>query len=546
MWYEGENYPLFALRGLLPGAAWARAAGVALAAEPEPAARLRAALLAPALTALPDFTFPARKDSRLAVSLAQPMYLEVWEVGLAETGQGEGEGGKGELESWLKALYNVPAVKPEVFDSYLHDAPTEPLPSPISRDRLSWWALLFMEPELSSDAPPWSPDSVLLESQGLAVLRTGAEGGARGGPGGGTLTPGSAQPGAGHGNPDRLNPPPYPDGFPCLPDFDTGTVGGRRADRPVRLARRALRCRARWPLRGRAGGRQPTAHGALHFPRRATARSGPGAAGRRGPGAVLCDPRAGAERTARHRAGAGGRGGAAAWRARQGEGHRSGHDSRRGLPRAACDRVADRLRGDAGATRGSARCRAAVRTARGARSPQAGGGDSVSGGAASRARRQRRRVRYQRAVATRARGPVSSRRRAVLRARRFLRDRLCRLGRRGVLPRRRGDEAGPGVPRRRRGAAAARQRARRGSLGRAAAVLARSGKRRRRRLAGRARRAGPRRRAGPSRRWVAGRSRRRRGRLEAHAARLPRHVGGRLARLAPRACRGPGRFRPYH
>src|SRR5712691_9133533 len=179
MWYEGENYHLFALRGLLTGAAWARAAGVDLAAEPEPAARLRAALLAPALTALPDFTFPARKDSRFAVSLAQPMYLEVWEVGLAETGQGEGEGGKGELESWLKALYNVPAVKPEVFDSYLHDAPTEPLPSPISRDRLSWWALLFMEPELSSDAPPWSPDSVLLESQGLAVLRTGAEDGGR-------------------------------------------------------------------------------------------------------------------------------------------------------------------------------------------------------------------------------------------------------------------------------------------------------------------------------------------------------------------------------
>src|SRR2546427_4979991 len=42
--------------------------------------------------------------------------------------------------------------------------------------------------------------------------------------------------------------------------------------------------------------------------------------------------------------------------------------------------------------------------------------------------------------------------RAVLRARRFLRDRLCRLGRRGVLPRRRGDEAGPVFPRRRRGA----------------------------------------------------------------------------------------------
>src|SRR5438067_8823672 len=30
-----------------------------------------------------DFTFPARKDSRFGISLAQPAYVEVWEVGLA-------------------------------------------------------------------------------------------------------------------------------------------------------------------------------------------------------------------------------------------------------------------------------------------------------------------------------------------------------------------------------------------------------------------------------------------------------------------------------
>src|SRR5947208_6132062 len=64
MWYEGENYHLFALRGLLTGAGWARLAGVDIFTEPKLAARIRAALLAPAPTALPDFTFPARKDSR--------------------------------------------------------------------------------------------------------------------------------------------------------------------------------------------------------------------------------------------------------------------------------------------------------------------------------------------------------------------------------------------------------------------------------------------------------------------------------------------------
>ncbi len=28
---------------------------------------------------LPDFTFPARRDARYGISLAQPMYLELWE-----------------------------------------------------------------------------------------------------------------------------------------------------------------------------------------------------------------------------------------------------------------------------------------------------------------------------------------------------------------------------------------------------------------------------------------------------------------------------------
>src|SRR5204863_1383269 len=67
MWYEGENYHLFALRGLLTGALWARQAGVDVFTEPKLAQRVEAALLAPTPSALPDFTFPARKDSRCGV-----------------------------------------------------------------------------------------------------------------------------------------------------------------------------------------------------------------------------------------------------------------------------------------------------------------------------------------------------------------------------------------------------------------------------------------------------------------------------------------------
>ena len=232
LWYEGENYHLFALRGFLTGAAWARAAGVDVGEEPA-LGRLEAALLAPALTALPDFTFPARKDSRFGVSLAQPMYLELWEVGLRYVGSGEtlkdsltvAAEGKRELESSLHALYGVPPIQLEVFDSYLHDAPSDPLPrppgsplgSPVSRGRLSWWALLHMLPELPSDVSPWTPRSVLLESQGLAVLRAGER----------YVSLECGQLGGGHGHPDRLHLTLHADGVHWLPDFGTGSYVAR-------------------------------------------------------------------------------------------------------------------------------------------------------------------------------------------------------------------------------------------------------------------------------------------------------------------------------
>jgi hypothetical protein len=223
MWYEGENYHLFALRGLLTGAAWARLAGVDLAGDPEPAARLRAALLAPALSALPDFTFPARKDAPFGVSLAHPMYLELWEIGLANLERGEAGGAVPELASWLGALYRAAAPAGRLFEAYLHDAPlASHLPAPGSRTALSWWALLEMAPELPSDAPPWAPGSVLLEAQGLAILRTGGAGGA-GGARERYASLECGRYGGGHGHPDRLHLSLHAGGVHWLPDPGTGS-----------------------------------------------------------------------------------------------------------------------------------------------------------------------------------------------------------------------------------------------------------------------------------------------------------------------------------
>jgi hypothetical protein len=206
MWYEGENYHLFALRGLLTGAGWARLAGVDFSQDQRLAERLHNALRAPALTALPDYTFPARKDSRFGMSLAQPAYLEVWEIGLARLAMPD-------VTSWLHALYTAPPTISALHESYLHDMPdASPVPRPASRRSLSWWSLLEMLPDLPAAEEPWKPQSVLLESQGLAVLRSGNR----------YVSLESGPHGGGHGHPDRLQLTLHADGVYWLPDPGTG------------------------------------------------------------------------------------------------------------------------------------------------------------------------------------------------------------------------------------------------------------------------------------------------------------------------------------
>jgi hypothetical protein len=191
---------------------WARQAGVDILADPRLAARLEGALRAPALSALPDFTFPARKDARFGVSLAQPMYLELWEVGLARLGHPDSD-----LWDWLRALYASVPPPAQRFDSYLHEAGAEPPNRARTRSDLSWWALLEMAPALAAGCGEWRPGNTLLEGQGLAILRRGDRyaslecGGYAGG----------------HGHPDRLHVTLHAGGRHWLPDPGTGSYVSR-------------------------------------------------------------------------------------------------------------------------------------------------------------------------------------------------------------------------------------------------------------------------------------------------------------------------------
>ena len=205
MWYEGENYHLFALRGLLIGLDWARAAGLDPRGETEMANHIRSALLAPTLSALPDATFPARKDARFGMSLAQPMYLELWEAGAAGAADPD-------VASWLAMLYARPAPAAETFDSYLHEAGAAPPPRR-GREDLSWWMLLSMPAEFTGQAGRYDAGSVLLESQGLAVLRRSDR----------YVSLEAGQYGGGHGHPDRLHLTLHATGVHWLPDPGTGS-----------------------------------------------------------------------------------------------------------------------------------------------------------------------------------------------------------------------------------------------------------------------------------------------------------------------------------
>jgi hypothetical protein len=125
----------------------------------------RAAVLAPSLTALPDLTYPARKDARYGVSLAQPAFLELFEVGRAWLGPDP------ELDAWLAALYAAPAPPAAHYDAWLHDAGF-PAPARRARTDLSRWSCWRSTPRPSSRRATGGPER-LPPGQGLAVLATG-------------------------------------------------------------------------------------------------------------------------------------------------------------------------------------------------------------------------------------------------------------------------------------------------------------------------------------------------------------------------------------
>lgn len=198
-WYEGENYHLFAHRGLWYGVELLRALGRPLDSALD--AKYRAGFVTPFFGVLPDDTLPSRRDSQYMVSIRQWRFAEWCELGIAHAFARDGHHARPDnrLAGTLERLYK-PDSAGLLSSQNRHPFSTadaernEPAGS-LSRADLSWRALLMARAELPS-ARDWSPGSVCLTSQGLAVIRrnegqlyVALEGGHTGG---------------GHGHPDRL------------------------------------------------------------------------------------------------------------------------------------------------------------------------------------------------------------------------------------------------------------------------------------------------------------------------------------------------------
>lgn len=205
-WYEGDNYHLFAHRGLWYGVTMAEQAGAQFPREL--VERFQRGFSTIFATALPDFTFPSRRDSQYAVSLRQWRTAEHVELGLARRVDET-------LIGALERMYrdDIPRRETGRVTSSA-DAERNGPASALTRADLSWRALLCARSELPPLVPV-APCSALLERQGLAVFRRQS--------GRTYVALDYGHSGGGHGHPDRLNLLLVDGDMRWLDDFGTGS-----------------------------------------------------------------------------------------------------------------------------------------------------------------------------------------------------------------------------------------------------------------------------------------------------------------------------------
>jgi hypothetical protein len=205
-WYEGENYHMFAHRGLWYGVTLAERAGMELPKELTD--RFQLGFATPFLTALPDFTLPSRRDSQYAISLRQWRIAEHCELGLAREADPA-------LIGALERMYRDDVPRRDTGRrASSADVERNAPASSLTRADLSWRALLCAR-ETLPPLEPLAPRSALLDAQGIAVFRRNQ--------GRSYVALDYGHSGGGHGHPDRLNLLISDGSTRWLDDFGTGS-----------------------------------------------------------------------------------------------------------------------------------------------------------------------------------------------------------------------------------------------------------------------------------------------------------------------------------
>jgi hypothetical protein len=204
LWFEGENYHFFALRGFhLAGELCGGSDSDPLGGQRETVGRM---FVAPLDTLLPDLTLPARGDAPFGVSVRQVRFAELWELGRA-CGAGS------RVDAILAAIYGDDA-RAAADHGFLElaEQETNRAPGRVERWGLGWKALLWMPPDPPAPGQ-WHGGTRLLPDAGVAVLRP-----ARGRY---LAMECGGRPG-GHGHPDVLHLTLFAD-RPLLTDMGTGS-----------------------------------------------------------------------------------------------------------------------------------------------------------------------------------------------------------------------------------------------------------------------------------------------------------------------------------
>jgi heparinase II/III-like protein len=187
-WYEGENYHLFAHRGLWYCVVLAETAGIEI--DPKLKSRFEEGFAAPFATALPDCTLPSRKDSQYAISLRQPRFAELCELGLARSDDER-------LAEVLAELYSGAVPRGDTNRGRSTADVERNLPGTnLTRADLGWRSLLHARATLPA-LERVAPKSAHLTGQGISVFRRDR--------GDVYVALDWGQSGGGHGHPDRLN-----------------------------------------------------------------------------------------------------------------------------------------------------------------------------------------------------------------------------------------------------------------------------------------------------------------------------------------------------